>query len=222
MAEEPSSVSRRKFLRSALGAGTVLAVGGAALGARRLAAALPLAPEVVARYALIIDTTRCVGCGACQKACQIANDLPEGSSYIHFVTQGDPVRPTFLPVQCQHCANPPCASVCPARATYHTEEGVVLVKEKKCVGCKYCQVACPYQARIFDEERGVADKCWLCLDDVLAGKNPACVDACVMGARIFGRRDDPASEVSRLLASGRAQPLHPEFGTEPGVIYYIL
>lgn len=222
MAEEPNSCSRRAFLRSALGAGTVVAVGGAALGARRLAAALPLAPEALSRYALVIDTTRCVGCGACKKACQIRNELPEGSSYIHLVTQGDPAQPTFVPVQCQHCANPPCASVCPARATYHSDEGVVLIKENKCVGCKYCQVACPYQARIFDEERGIADKCGLCLDEVLAGKKPACVEACVMGARTFGRRDDPGSEVAQLLASGRARPLHPEFGTQPGVVYYIL
>jgi Fe-S-cluster-containing dehydrogenase component len=80
-------------------------------------------------------------------------------------------------------------------------------------------VACPYEARVYDENTGVVNKCWLCLDLVLGGGNPACVDACIPGARIFGRRDDP--EIAKLLASGRVKPLHPEFGTNPGVVYYI-
>lgn len=213
-------ISRRAFLRSAAGAGVVVAAGGLAIGSKHIAAALSSA-EITSRYALVIDTTKCTGCGACKRACQIRNDLAEGSSYIHIMSQGDPAHPTFVPVQCQHCANPPCARACPARATYHDESGVVLIKEKKCVGCKYCEVACPYHARIFDEERGVADKCGLCLDYVLQGQNPACVDACVMGARLFGRRDDPASEVARLIATGKAVPFHPEFGTEPAVVHYI-
>jgi Fe-S-cluster-containing dehydrogenase component len=83
-------------------------------------------------------------------------------------------------------------------------------------------VACPYQARIFDEERGVADKCWLCLSWVLEGESPACVEACVTGARLFGRRDDPDSEVGELIESGMARPLHPEFGTRPAVLTYII
>jgi Fe-S-cluster-containing dehydrogenase component len=99
---------------------------------------------------------------------------------------------------------------------------VVLINEKLCVGCKYCEVACPYQARTFDEERGVVDKCWLCLDRVQAGDMPACVDSCVLGARLFGRQDDPNSEVAQLIASGQAKPLHPEFGTQPSVLYYIM
>jgi tetrathionate reductase subunit B len=82
--------------------------------------------------------------------------------------------------------------------------------------------ACPYQARIFDEGRGVVDKCWLCLDRIRAGERPACVEACVVGARIFGRTDDLDSEVSRLIASGRAKPLHPEFNTRPGILTYII
>jgi Fe-S-cluster-containing dehydrogenase component len=97
---------------------------------------------------------------------------------------------------------------------------VVLINEKLCVGCKYCMMACPYQARIFDEKRGVADKCWLCLDWVLEGKEPACVQACILGARVFGRADDP--KVAQLIASGQAKPLRPEFGTEPAVLRYII
>ncbi len=229
----PRPLSRRAFLRSALGAGVAAAVGGAALIARRIAIAAPtpspLSPHArggerggVARYALIIDTTRCVGCGACVKACNIRNNLPGGKSYIRIFPRGGELDRWFLPVQCQHCANPPCAHVCPTRATYRRSDGVVLINEKRCVGCKYCEVACPYQARTFDEKRGVVDKCWLCLDDVLAGGEPACVQACVLGARLFGRQDDPNSEVARLISSGEAKPLHPEFGTQPSVLYYIV
>jgi Fe-S-cluster-containing dehydrogenase component len=96
---------------------------------------------------------------------------------------------------------------------------VVLVNEKMCVGCKYCAIACPYGARVYDEHTGIVNKCWLCLDWVLGGGKPACVQSCIEGARIFGRRDDP--EIAALLASGRAQLLHPEFGTEPGIVHYI-
>jgi Fe-S-cluster-containing dehydrogenase component len=216
------SCSRRAFLRSMLGASAAVTVGGAALGTASLAAAASDDKEVPARYALIIDTTKCVGCGACREACTIRNDLPENTSYIHILAEGQGSDTQFLPVQCQHCTEPPCAQVCPTKATYRREDGVVLINEKLCVGCKYCEVACPYQARTFDEERGIADKCWLCLDRVLDGGTPACVDACVLGARLFGRQDDPNSEVAKLIASGKAQPLHPEFGTHPSILYYVM
>ncbi len=216
-------ISRREFLRSALGSGTAVVLGSVGLGAGRIvSAAQDNAGSSPSPYALIIDTTKCVGCGACRTACNLRNDLPENTSYIHILSQGEGIDRSFLPVQCQHCANPPCAQVCPARATYRRDDGVVMINEKLCVGCKYCEVACPYQARTFDEERGVADKCWLCLDWVQDGKDPACVVACVLGARLFGRQDDPNSEVAQLIASGQAKPLHPEFGTQPSILHYIL
>ncbi len=125
-------------------------------------------------------------------------------------------------MQCQHCADAPCETACPTRATYHTVDGVVLINEKLCVGCRYCEVACPYQARRFDKERGVADKCWLCMDYVLDGGEPACVYACIMDARLFGPLEDPDSEVAQLIASGKAKQLHPEFGTDPAVLHYVI
>jgi Fe-S-cluster-containing dehydrogenase component len=217
MARKP--LSRRDFLRSALGASVAITAGSAG---RIAFAATNQAEQVPAKYALIIDTTRCVGCGACWEACNIRNNLPDETSYIHILAKGEGADRWFLPVQCQHCAEPPCAEVCPTRATYRRDDGVVLINEKLCVGCKYCEVACPYQARTFDEERGVVDKCWLCLDRVQAGGTPACVDACVLGARHFGRQDDPNSEVAQLIASGQAKPLHPEFDTQPSILYYIM
>ncbi|MGD1996162.1 MAG: 4Fe-4S dicluster domain-containing protein [Anaerolineae bacterium] len=212
-------LSRREFL------GLALAGGAATVGAARALGGSPCwasqeAPS--ADYALVIDTTKCTCCGACVEACNLRNELPGSQSYAHLLERGDQHVTWFLPVQCQHCADPPCATVCPTDATYIHPSGVVLIDEKLCVGCKYCMVACPYQARIFDEERGVADKCWLCLSWVLEGESPACVEACVTGARLFGRRDDPDSEVGELIESGMARPLHPEFGTRPAVLTYII
>jgi Fe-S-cluster-containing dehydrogenase component len=181
---------------------------------------LSLAPS--APYALVIDATKCRGDGACVEACRLENGLPKGQSYIRIVEKGDHHVPWFLPVQCQHCTAPPCATVCPTNATYIQDDGVVLVNPRLCVGCKYCMAACPYQARIFDDERGVVDKCWLCLERIRDGRSPACAQACVVGARIFGRTDNPEGEASKLIASGRARPLHPEFNTRPGILTYVI
>jgi Fe-S-cluster-containing dehydrogenase component len=216
----PKLVSRRIFLKSVLAGGALTAMAGGTALARNLVS--PKLAEKKAAYALIIDTTKCVGCGACERACNLRNHLPEDQSYVHILDRGEAEDERFLPVQCQHCADPPCAHVCPTKATYIHNDGVVLINEKLCVGCKYCMVACPYQARIFDEERGVADKCWLCLDDVLSGDEPACVRACILEARLFDRTDNPDSEVVQLIASGQAKPLHPEFGTEPAVLRYVI
>jgi Fe-S-cluster-containing dehydrogenase component len=211
---EKAGVSRRRFLQAGLGGGLLIAIGSKWIP---LSQALEQAKS---EYALIIDLNKCTGCGACVQACNQRNNLPEGKSFIRRLPKGKEVEECWcLPVQCQHCQDPPCEEVCPAHATYRHPSGVVLVNEKACVGCKYCAIACPYGARVYDEHTGVVDKCWLCLDWVLGGGLPACVQACVKGARIFGRRDDP--EIAELLASGRPQSLHPEFGTKPGIVSYI-
>ena len=208
-----SPLSRRSFLKAGIGGGLFVAVGS------RLIPFQEALAEVESEYVLIIDLNKCTGCGACEQACTQRNDLPEGESYIHLLKRESAEERWCLPIQCQHCADAPCESVCPAGATYHHPSGVVLVNEKMCVGCKYCAVACPYGARVYEEETGVVSKCWLCLDWVLGGGEPACVQACVPGARIFGRRDDP--KIAELLASGRVEPLHPEFGTKPSVVQSI-
>jgi Fe-S-cluster-containing dehydrogenase component len=206
-------VSRRTLLRAGMASGLLLATGGGALALSR---ALSQAPS---EYVMIIDLNKCVGCRACEQACNQRNHLPEGVSYIHVLAKGDGEDRWFLPVQCQHCQEAPCRSVCPASATYRHPSGAVLVNTNACVGCKYCVVACPYGARIYDEHEGIANKCWLCLDWVLGGGEPACVQSCLRGARIFGHRGD--THIARILDSGRAQILHPEFGTAPGILHYI-
>jgi Fe-S-cluster-containing dehydrogenase component len=211
----PAAISRRTLLKAGLGGSLLVAVGGMWLP---LSQAMK---EVEGDYVLIIDLNKCTGCGACAQACNQRNNLPEGKSFIRRLSKKEQEEEDCwcLPVQCQHCQDAPCEQVCPAGATYRHSSGVVLVNEKTCVGCKYCAVACPYGARIYDDNTGVVDKCWLCLDWVLGGGQPACVQACIEEARIFGRRDDP--EIAELLASGRAQTLHPEFGTKPGIVRYI-
>jgi Fe-S-cluster-containing dehydrogenase component len=212
-------ISRRTFLRLALAGVATAGAGAKTVALQRREA---MASSTSSPYALVIDTTRCRGDGACVEACRLQNGLPEGQSYIRLLRKGTEQEPSFLPVQCQHCAAAPCAAICPTNATYTRPDGVVLVNTKLCVGCRYCMTACPYQARIFDEQRGVVDKCWFCLDQVHQGEVPACVSACVLDARIFGRTDDPESSVSELIASGRARPLHPEFSTRPGILTYII
>ena len=108
----------------------------------------------MARYGMMIDTTKCVGCFACSVSCQMQNELSLDVSFIKFYEQESGVFPNvrneIIPVQCQHCEDAPCVTVCPTKATYVNEHGIVLVDEEKCIGCKYCMVACPYNARTQD------------------------------------------------------------------------
>jgi Fe-S-cluster-containing dehydrogenase component len=208
-------ISRRALLKVGAGGGLLVALGSKWIPFSEAMS------KVQAEYALIIDLNKCTGCGACGEACNQRNNLPEGKSFIRRIRKQEVTDEHCwcLPVQCQHCQDAPCERVCPASATYYHPSGVVLVNGNLCVGCKYCAVACPYDARTYDENTGIVNKCWLCLDWVLGGGQPACVQACVTGARIFGRQDDP--EIAELLASGRAKQLHPEFGTNPGILRYI-
>ena len=124
------------------------------------------------------------------------------------VVAGSPVTDVrFVPRLCMQCENSPCTGVCPVGATYRTPDGVILVDEERCIGCGYCVVACPYGARYIvpaggDTPRGVAgvaDKCTFCYHRITTGRRPACVEACPVGARIFGDLNDPTSPVSVAL-----------------------
>ncbi len=131
----------------------------------------------------------------------------------------------FQPRLCMQCEDSPCTAVCPVGATYRTEDGVILVDARRCIGCGYCVVSCPYGARYLtpaDEDSpantpGVADKCTWCYHRINRGQRPACVEICPVGARRFGDANDPASDIA-AYAKG-SQPLHPEYGTRPRVLY---
>jgi tetrathionate reductase subunit B len=156
-------------------------------------------------------------------ACQNQNNLAEKEAYNHLEEREYGAFPNytreFLPVQCQHCDNPPCVKVCPTRASHKRKDGVVLVDKDKCIGCKYCLASCPYNARYVNPLIPIVQKCYFCHHRVYAGLEPACVEVCPGKARVFGDLNNPDAEVTRLISRHPFQMLKPEMGTYPKVYY---
>ena len=133
----------------------------------------------------------------------------------------------FMPRLCMQCENPPCVSVCPVTATFQTADGVILVDQDRCIGCGYCVVACPYGARYLVPAggptptgiTGVVDKCTWCYHRITKGMQPACVEMCPVGARVFGDRNDPQSTVNKAIKANPTKVLRPSLGTKPRVYY---
>jgi tetrathionate reductase subunit B len=133
----------------------------------------------------------------------------------------------FVPRLCMQCENPPCTWVCPVSATFRAQDGVVFVDEKRCIGCGYCLVACPYGARYMVPAGdttpkgvpGVVDKCTFCYHRITRGMLPACAEVCPVNARIFGDLNDPASPVSVARQQKRVRAIKPALGTKPRVVY---
>jgi Fe-S-cluster-containing dehydrogenase component len=178
---------------------------------------------MMTRYGMLIDTTRCVGCYACRVACQRQNSLEPEQSFVRFEERERGSYPKVsvenVPLQCMHCQDAPCVSVCPTGASYKGSDGIVAVDPGRCIGCKYCMAACPYQVRSFDEKTGTVDKCRFCAVQTLSGtKTCTCVDACLTNARIFGDLDDPESELSRAIVERNALPIAGDL-TQASVFY---
>lgn len=175
------------------------------------------------RFAMVIDMRKCVGCHACSVACKAEFEVPLGvwRSWVKQVERGrfPNTQRHFLPRLCNHCDKPPCVEACPTKASYQREDGMVLIREERCIGCKLCIAACPYDSRFLDPAKHIAQKCTFCVHRVDEGVVPACVNTCQGKARIFGDLNDPASEVARLVAREAVQVLKPELGTEPRVFY---
>jgi Fe-S-cluster-containing dehydrogenase component len=174
------------------------------------------------RYAMAVDTRRCVGCNACVLACKAENNLPE-SGFRDWITTE--TRGTFPNLsmeirseRCNHCDNPPCTGVCPTGASHVGEGGIVLVDPAKCTGCKACMASCPYDARYVHPD-GHVDKCTFCLHRVQRGQDTACVESCPTHALTFGDLNDPDSAVSVLLRRRRHHTLQPELGMAPNVYF---
>lgn len=184
------------------------------------------------RYAMVIDLRKCIGCMSCSIACKAEYGLPLGvwRTWVKVVDKGSypTTKRIFMPRLCNHCDYPVCVRNCPTQATYKHEDGFVLQRYNRCIGCRTCMVACPYNARhLLPEKRTdgnlprmVVDKCTFCIHRVKKGLVPSCVQACVGGARLFGDMNDPQSEVSRLIATETVTVLKPELGTSP-TVYYI-
>ncbi|MDM8521124.1 4Fe-4S dicluster domain-containing protein [Anaerolineales bacterium HSG6] len=176
------------------------------------------------RWGFVMESDRCIDCQACMVACSVENNVPIGKhrNWINHKESGifPNLNQTFMPENCHHCNNAPCERVCPTGATYHRDDGLVLVDYDKCIGCKYCMMACPYDARYVDEEKAAVDKCTFCVHRLDVGQPPACVETCIGRARHFGDLNDPNSKVSKLLATHDHYQLYEEAGTE-SAIYYI-
>ncbi|MET1101095.1 MAG: 4Fe-4S dicluster domain-containing protein [Pyrodictiaceae archaeon] len=177
-------------------------------------------------WAMVIDLTKCIACGACIDACSRENSRFLGVE----VPLGARTRIVFREINgkrvpmhliCQHCSPAPCVEVCPTGASIKRKDGIVLIDYDLCIGCKYCMSACPYGARYVNGGLSAVDKCTFCAHRVDKGLKPACVEACPVGARIFGDLKDPNSEVSKLVKSGKAVKIKALPDIEPHV-YYIL
>lgn len=176
------------------------------------------------RYALLVDSTRCVGCFACLVACQNQNELADDESFLRFeeseTGQYPAVKFASMPLQCMHCSAPPCVPVCPTGASAkEAATGLTLVNKEKCMGCRRCVAACPYHARFFLKAEGIAQGCNLCLSLLRQGQEPACVATCLTKARLFGDLDDPQGEFAKLLPG--AKPLRTDLKTQPTTLYIL-
>lgn len=229
---------RRSFMLKLLS--VTAAVAGGAVTALRAAV------NSVARYGMGIQINKCIGCGRCVEACKEENEVPPEPFYFRTWVEryvirksgvtvssidtriapyhetpatGDVQRSFFVPKLCNQCDSPPCVQVCPVGATFRTPEGVVLVDEKRCIGCRYCIQACPYGARYLHPVRKTADKCTFCYHRIKNGLLPACVEVCPTQARIFGDLGSNASPLTRFERMNKLHVLKQHMNTEPKVFY---
>lgn len=213
-------ISRRSFFKAAVAVATV-ATGAASTGCSHTVDTHK--PGEGPRWGVVIDLRRCFGCHACSVACKAEQDVPLGSfkSWVAVSEKGTypDVRRNFLRIMCNQCDQPPCVEGCPTGATWQRKDGIVMQEEQTCIGCGYCIQACPYGVKYKDPRTQTAQKCDFCAHRVDQGLAPACINSCNAQALVFGDLNDPASEVSKLIASNPVQTLKPQAGTGPRVYY---
>ena len=242
-------ISRRQFIK---GAGALVIAGAAAgiLGlnyAKEESISAAEMGEANRQWVLVFDLRLCDGCEQCTKACQKDHYLPKEQEWIkvHKV-EGALNKPYFIPVTCMQCENATCVKVCPVKATYKTNDGITLVDQEKCIGCRMCMAACPYHARYYNWDdypsvpstltntpefpvpgkKGTVGKCEFCTHRTRSGELPECVRACQMGAMFIGdlladvaTNRDKTVKLSSFLQDNDAYRLKEELNTRPRVYY---
>lgn len=209
----PKPIGRRSFLKAA-GAGAAALAG---LRAASRASASEAVGDSPHKWAMVIDQATCTGCGYCSQACRAHNDVAPRIEWNTVVRSGElSGEPVYLPRPCMHCENAPCVEVCPVKASTRRADGIVMMDYDRCIGCRYCQVACPYGARAFNWEdftganpavprwgepeverrpRGVVEKCSFCVHRIdrglslglTPGEDPIATPACVVACPVGAR-----------------------------------
>jgi molybdopterin-containing oxidoreductase family iron-sulfur binding subunit len=228
---------RRSFLKTTLGATAIAIAPGMLLF--EVAHGKPEGADAKVRWGMLIDTAQCSeGCNACVGACNRENGLSGGttatdSQWIRKINLKDTGngRELSLPMMCQHCEHPPCVDVCPTTASFKRADGIVLVDKHRCIGCRYCMMACPYKARSFVHEplhdqnpdvprgKGTVESCTLCVHRVDQGMQPACAEACPNQAILFGDLNDPESVIAQKVRSVATTQVRADLRLNPGVRY---
>jgi tetrathionate reductase subunit B len=198
-------------------------------------------------WAMLVDIEKCIGCGSCVRACQKENDVPDGfyrtwieryrvvevngEETIHvdspdggkngFPPSSEPAgKEFFVPKMCNHCVDSPCTQVCPVGATFESPDGVVLIDQKYCLGCRYCVQACPYGCRFIHPETKTAQKCTLCYHRITQGLTTACCEVCPTGARQLADLKNAKDPIHEYLRTHSVQVLKPHLATGAKLYYY--
>lgn len=175
------------------------------------------------RYGFAIDHRKCIGCHACTVACKSEHDVPVGvfRTWVKYIEKGTfpDTRRYFSVLRCNHCEDAPCVTICPTGALFKRPDGIVDFDPAKCIGCKSCMQACPYDALYIDPTTNTAAKCNYCAHRVDQNLLPACVVVCPEKAIIAGDLDDPLSEISQIISREQITVRKPEQGTRPKVFY---
>ena len=240
--------SRREFLKKALAAaGGIAAVNLLEPFNAIVYATTPKKDTSHPWYGMGIDIDKCIGCGRCADACKQENNVPRDPFFFRSwveqytikedgevivespnggidgfkqkVPDNEIFKSFYVPKLCNHCAKSPCVQVCPVGATFESQDGVVLVDDKYCIGCRYCVQACPYGCRYIHPEKHVVDKCTLCYHRIKKSLNPACVEVCPNGARIFGDLRDKNGSLVKFLKEHTCLVLRPHLNTGAKVYY---